>query len=175
MIKNINGNIFDSKANFIVHQVNCQGVMGSGVAAQVAERFPHVEKEYLKYLKYCKKYKIEPLGTAQYIPTETWAIGLVDTMKNTYVDAYDKEYQYIVNLFGQDNFGMGVQQTNLKAMEKAFVDICGKAKSIGATVAVPYRIGSFRGGAKWEDVERIIKNVFEHSGVDVEIWRYDLG
>lgn len=175
MIKNIDGNIFDSKANFIVHQVNCQGVMGSGVALQVAERFPHVEREYLKYLRHCKKNKIDPLGTAQYVPTEVWAIGLVDTMKNHYVDAYDKEYQYIVNLFGQNNYGMGVQQTDLKAMKNAFVDICEKAKSINATVAVPYRIGSFRGGANWTDVERIIKDVFENSGVDVEIWRYDLG
>lgn len=40
MIKVINGDLFTSKANFIVHQVNCQGVMGSGVAAQVAENFP---------------------------------------------------------------------------------------------------------------------------------------
>lgn len=173
MIKYFNGNIFDSKANFIVHQVNCKGVMNFGVAAQVAERYSYVEREYLKYLRYCKKNKINPLGTVQYVPTEVWAIGLVDTMKNNYVDAYDKEYQYIVNLFGQYNYGMGVQQTNLKAMKAAFIDICEKAKSVGATVAVPYRIGSFRGGAKWSDVERIIKNVFEHSEIDVEIWRCD--
>ena len=57
MIKIINGNLFDSKADFLVHQTNCQGVMGSGVAAQVAERYSHVETEYRKYLRYCKKNK----------------------------------------------------------------------------------------------------------------------
>ena len=31
-IKIINGNILDAKTDFILHQVNCQGVMGSGVA-----------------------------------------------------------------------------------------------------------------------------------------------
>ena len=57
MIKIINGDLFTSKANFIVHQVNCQGVMGSGVAAQVADKFSHVETEYRKYLRYYKRIK----------------------------------------------------------------------------------------------------------------------
>ena len=32
MIKIIEGNIVNAKTDFIIHQVNCQGVMGSGVA-----------------------------------------------------------------------------------------------------------------------------------------------
>lgn len=174
MIKIINGNLFDSKANFIVHQTNCQGVMGSGVAAQVAELYPHVETEYRKYLRYCKKNKTKALGTAQYVPSESWAVIMVDTMKNNTVIAYDKNYQYIVNLFGQDNYGMGELHTDLKAMKKAFIDIKEKAKEIGAIVAMPYQIGSFRGGADWNDVYGIIQEVFGEE-VDVEIWRYDKG
>lgn len=34
------GNVFDSDAKIICHQVNCQGVMGSGVAKEVRERYP---------------------------------------------------------------------------------------------------------------------------------------
>lgn len=172
MIRIINGNLFNSKANFIIHQVNCCSIMGSGVAKQVADLFPHVEKEYLRYLKHCNKEKIEPLGTAQYIPVDSWALVMVDTLKNNRVDAYDKEYQYIVNLFGQKSFGKGLQ-TDLKAMKRAFIDIYNKAKSINATVAMPYRIGSFRGGADWNDVYAIIQDIFKD--VDVEIWRYDRG
>ena len=175
MIKIIDGNIFDSKANFIVHQVNCQSVMGSGVALQVAEKYPHVEKEYLKYLRHCNKNKIEPLGTAQYVPTEYWALYMMDTVKNDNITAYDTNYQYIVNLFGQKDYGVGIQQTSLKAFKNALIDIREKAKKIGATVAMPYKIGSMRGGADWNEVYSIIKNVFEKSNVDVEIWRYDLG
>lgn len=174
MIKTINGNIFNSNANFIVHQVNCQGVMGSGIALQVAENYPHVEKEYLKYLRHCDKNGIEPLGTVQYVPTEVWAMTMTDTMKNNNIIDYDTNYQYIVNLFGQDTYGEGLQ-TDLNAMNKAFIDIREKANSIGATVAIPYKIGSYRGGANWNDVYNIIKNVFEKSNVNVEIWRYDIG
>lgn len=174
MIKIVDGNLFDSNANFIVHQVNCQSIMGSGVALQVKERFPHVETEYRKYLNYCRKNKIQPLGTAQYVPTEFWALVMVDTMKNDNVTAFDTNYQYIVNLFGQDTIGADVN-TDLEAMKKAFIDIRDKAQKIGATVAMPYRIGSCRGGEKWENVYAVIKNVFGKSNVNVEIWRYDLG
>lgn len=174
MIKFIDGNIFDSKANFICHSCNCIGVMGAGVAAQAACLFPHVEKEYRKYLHYCKKHNIEPLGTVQYVPTQYWALGLVDTIKNNYIDTYDKDYQYIVNLFGQSSVGTGLQ-TDLTAMRKAFEDIKRKAKSVGATIAVPYKIGSCRGGANWNDIYKIITDVFGDNKVDVEIWKYDLG
>ena len=40
------GNVFDSDADIICHQVNCQGVMGSGVAKEVRERFPNVYEQY---------------------------------------------------------------------------------------------------------------------------------
>lgn len=174
MIKIIDGNIFNSKANFIVHQVNCQEVMGSGVARQVKDEYPHVWKEYVKYLRYCNKNKIQPMGTAQYVPSEVWALTMVDTMKNNDVIAFDKNYQYIVNLFGQNTFGEGLH-TDLRAMKKALLDIRDKAEKIGATVAMPYKIGSVRGGANWNDVYTIIKNVFDKSNVNVELWRYDLG
>lgn len=46
MIEIIEGNLFDTDAKFICHQVNCMGKMGSGVALQVRQRFPHVYEEY---------------------------------------------------------------------------------------------------------------------------------
>ena len=48
MIEIIEGNLFDTDAKFICHQVNCMGKMGSGVALQVRQRFPHVYEEYKK-------------------------------------------------------------------------------------------------------------------------------
>lgn len=174
MIKIVEKNIFDSKANFIVHQVNCQGVMGSGLARQVAERYPLVDREYRRYVFHYKKKNIKMLGTVQYVPTEVWAVGLVDTLKNDRIDTYDTNYQYIVNLFGQDSYGTGVQ-TDLTEMKNAFIDIRDKALSVNATIAMPFRIGSCRGGAKWSDVYSIIKEVFENSGLDVEICKYDIG
>ena len=174
MISVIDGDLFDSKANFIVHQVNCLGVMGSGVARQVEEKFPHVGSEYRKYLRNCKKNNVDALGTVQYVPVEVWALPLVDTMKNDNVIDYDNNYQYIVNLFGQSYIGEGLQ-TDLKALKKALINIRDKALNLGATVAIPWKMSSNRGGANWENVYTIIKKTFDNSGVDVEIWRCDLG
>lgn len=46
MLKHIKGDIFESGAQVILHQVNCQGVMGSGVAKQVREKYPIVFEYY---------------------------------------------------------------------------------------------------------------------------------
>ena len=48
MIRVIDGDLFTTDARFIVHQVNCKGVMGSGVAKQVRNKYPHVFVEYKK-------------------------------------------------------------------------------------------------------------------------------
>lgn len=174
MIKIIEGNLFDSKSNFIVHQVNAQSVMGAGVTLQVAKRYPHVDKEYRSYVHHCKKNKIPILGTVQYVPVDVWAIGLTDTMKNDNISKYYRDYQYIVNLFGQETYGFGLQ-TDLNAVRKGFIDIRDKALKIGASIAIPYRIGSCRGGANWSDVYDIIKDVFGKTDLDVTICKYDLG
>ena len=62
MIKVINGDLFSSTARFIVHQVNCQGKMGSGVALQVKQKFPHVYDEYKKFCSH------NMLGHIQIVP-----------------------------------------------------------------------------------------------------------
>lgn len=41
------------------------------------------------------------------------------------------------------------------------------------SVAMPYKIGSVRGGANWDDVFELIKGVFAE--IDVELWRLDRG
>ena len=46
MIQYYNGSIFDSKADILCHQVNCQGAFGYGIAGQVKKLFPEVEKTY---------------------------------------------------------------------------------------------------------------------------------
>ena len=43
------GNILHSGADIIVQQVNCRGVMGAGLAKQIATRYPDVLAMYKKY------------------------------------------------------------------------------------------------------------------------------
>lgn len=171
MVETVNGDIFASKSNFIVHQVNCQNVFEIGIGKKIAELYPHVEVEYRKYLRYCKKGSANPLGTVQYVPVDNWALPMIDTMKNEKIIDYDTDYQYIVNLFGQTDYGFDNRQyTNLKAFKNALYDIKKKAYNIEASVAIPYKIGC-DGKIKWEEIEEIIQKVFSKSDVEVGIWR----
>ena len=44
----IQGDILRSDADIIVQQVNCQGVMGAGLAKQIASQYPEVLSPYKK-------------------------------------------------------------------------------------------------------------------------------
>ena len=46
------GNILDAKADAILHQTNCKGVMGAGLALQIRNKYPDV---YAKYRILCKE------------------------------------------------------------------------------------------------------------------------
>ena len=50
MLKIINGDLLKAKEKFIVHQCNAQGVMGSGVAKQIATLYPEAEKQYKEFI-----------------------------------------------------------------------------------------------------------------------------
>ena len=84
-IKNINGNLLDSTAEFIVHQVNCLGVMGSGVARAIRDKWPVVYDEYSKLFQNTAEWTSHLLGKIQ-------IIKISDT-------------QSVVNLFAQSNYG----------------------------------------------------------------------
>ena len=46
MISYHNGDLLKSGCDIICHQVNLQGVMGGGIARQIANKYPDVEKSY---------------------------------------------------------------------------------------------------------------------------------
>ncbi len=146
------GNVFDSSADIICHQVNCQGVMGSGVAKEVRERYPNVYEEYRKLCETHNSYTAGLLGTAQIVPVD------------------DAHSRYIVNCFGQDKYGYdGAQYTSIGALMEAFAFIAENARRNGLKVAMPYKIGCCRGGADWDTVKKIIDVTFDD--VYVELWK----
>lgn len=162
MVEIVDGNIFDSKANFIIHSFDYIDFMDD----YIIDNIPHIEKEYMKYIRHCNKNHIELLGSAQYVPTEVWPIGWVDTIKNNNVIAFDTDYQYIVNIFCQNEFDGGIF-TDLKAMKKSLTDVREKAKSINASVAIPYKIGR----NDWNNIYTLINKVFDKSDIDIKVWR----
>jgi O-acetyl-ADP-ribose deacetylase (regulator of RNase III) len=153
MIKIIDGNLFDSNANIICHQCNCQGVMGSGVAAEVKRRYPHVFQAYRKdYLDGKLKLGYVCFATA-------------------------KPDQVIANMCGQNVFGYdGNRYTDYDGLKKCLDEVYEYASfsyDVKPTIAFPWNMACCRGGGDWNVVRRMIEDIF--SSFDVEIWRLDNG
>lgn len=145
MIKIIDGNLFDTKADVIAHQVNLQKRMGSGVAKQVREKFPDVYEHYKNHDGFLGEVTLA-------IPGD------------------DDDDPIIANLYAQDKYGYdGKQYTNMEALRHCFIQLNDYAKENNYTVAMPHKIGSVRGGAKWSEVKKMIEEIFVD--VDVELWR----
>lgn len=143
MIRIIDGDLFDTTAPVIAHQVNCQKKMGSGVAKQVRERFPDVYEEYLK-----KDGKLGDVFVCHSMPL-------------------------IANLYAQDKYGYdGAQYTDLEALKKCFQKLnMAASNSNFRTIAMPYKIGCGRGGADWNVVYKMIEEIF--TDIDIELWRLE--
>ena len=171
MINIIDGDLFNTDAKFIVHQVNCMGKMGSGVALQVKNKFPHVYKHYKELCETVDKDGL--LGKLQIVPIKPKYDGYdCGSIAVPYTE------QWICNVFAQSNYGYdGKQYTSINALEKCFRKLYGltleKNNNYNAKIAMPYKIGCCRGGADWNEVYAMIDKIFVNR--EVELWRLDKG
>jgi len=148
MSKIIFGDILDIKKGIIVHQVNCQGVMGAGLAKQIKEKWPDIFKRYRDYVSQLNYGN--PLGLIQ-------IIKLNDNL-------------YVINLFGQYNYGRKrVCYTDYKAHESAWKEIsferkdkrCNDERSClypnfaKLNIYVPFYIGAGLAGGDWKRIHKI--------------------
>lgn len=152
MIKIIDGDLLTAKTDVIAHQVNCQGKFNSGVAKAIRE---HDFGVYKDYHEYCKANNPEVLlGTIRWCTAENG--------------------QKIANLFAQNSYGYdGKQYTDLGMLRTCLLDLRLICDSFHWSLAMPYKIGSVRGGAKWEDVYAMIEEIFGDFEYGLELWRLD--
>lgn len=145
MIKIINKNIIFADEQIIAHQVNCKGVMGSGVAKAIKEAYPEAFTEYKKFCNSSSNSK-DLLGCVQYV--------VIPRVK-----------KIIVNLFAQDGYGRDKRYTNYESIEDCFRALFRKSRM---PIAMPYGIGCGRGGGDWDNiVYPMIKNIFKENDVSL--------
>lgn len=132
------GSLLNAPQHVIVHQVNCQGVMGAGLAKQIKYAYPRV---YNSYINACKTHNPEELlGKIQVI-----------TIPNS--------SRIVVNFFAQLNYGRDKCYTDYQA----FRSCCRKLdnvlyKSDITEVAFPYGIGAGLAGGDSSIIHDIIEN-----------------
>lgn len=122
------GSIFGTKKP-IAHGVNCMGVMGSGIAAQVRSRYPEVYQDYKEYCNSMDRGKL--LGTVQYVM-------LPDAL--------------VLNCFTQYRYGTERRHADYDAIRACFENI---NKSGLKQLALP-KIGCGLAGGDWNIVEKIL-------------------
>lgn len=169
MINIYNGSILNAKTDFIMHQVNCQGVMESGVAKVLRDFDEGIFTHYKAVSERRKLQNISLLGDNDYY----WLIN------------HDKS-QCIVSMFAQDKYGYdGKQYTNYEAFKTclkqfkadwpAWVEDIDKNNNKilrRTSVALPYYIGCGRVGGDWEEILEIITT--ELIDYDIELWRLNV-
>ena len=79
------GNLLESNCDIICHQVNCKGVMGAGIAKQIKDKWSNVYIEYKDFVIINKYNRNKLLGCCYPVKVNA--------------------YQYVMNLFCQDNYG----------------------------------------------------------------------
>ena len=159
-----NGNILDSGADIICHQVNCQGKMNSGVAKAIREKWPEV------YIKYMESNEII-WDKAHEHGRMIWnhMLGQIQVVFIT-----DKKTMAVVNMFAQENYGYdGRRYTSYDAFWSCLGEIK-RTINPGLRIAFPARIGCVRGGANWSVILKMIEEVLGED-YNVEIWDYDKG
>ena len=135
MITVVKKDLLEMNVDVIAHQVNCQGVMGAGLALQISNTYPKV---YAAYKKYCPNSEL--LGKIQ----------VVDSGKH-----------FVANLFAQDKYGRDKRYTDYTALGKCLTSLRVYMIAKGLkTLALPYGIGCGLAGGDWKIVCEIIRDVF---------------
>jgi O-acetyl-ADP-ribose deacetylase (regulator of RNase III) len=148
MVQYKNGNLLDAPVDYICHQVNCQGRMGSGIAKQIRERWPDVYEAYMRAFTKSKN----TLGDIQLV-------------------AHEKREQIVINLYAQEFYGYdGKRYTSYDAFWSCLGAIRDSVPK-GSKIGFPYRIGCGLGGANWQIIETMISVVL---GKDFDVYIYTL-
>ena len=168
MVLKREGNILDSGADVICHQVNCQGVMNSGVAKAIRQKWPKVYTEYKAKCDY-EETTINDLYGKYESPVD-WSECLLGDVQVVFVD----ENKIVINMFAQQYYGYDQKRyTSYDAFWSCLGGIKEKIPK-GKRIAFPARIGCVRGGADWEVIQTMIIRVLAEDYI-IEFWDYDKG
>ena len=149
------GDLLESDCDYICHQVNCQGKMNSGIAKSIKDKWPIVYQEYI--MKYFNSLPELLLGDIQFININT--------------PEADERAQFIINMFSQENYGYdGRRYTSYDAFWNC-LHLIKEAVPKGSKIGFPGFIGCVRGGANWNIIYEMIKEVLSE---DYEVYIYFL-
>ena len=159
------GNLLDAPVDYICHQVNCQGRMGSGIAKQIKERWPIVYEQYMAGYNEHRKRVEELCGQ--------WEsqIDVSETLLGHGQNIPVSDNLTVINMFSQQYYGYdGKKYTSYDAFWDCLQGIALTVPK-GSKIGFPYKIGCGLGGANWPVIFQMINEVL---GEDFQVYIYML-
>jgi O-acetyl-ADP-ribose deacetylase (regulator of RNase III) len=147
-IEIIHGDLFTTDCEIIAHSVNCQGVMGKGIAFQLKQKY---HKAFDSYTKLCYN-----------APVKSNLLGSIQAIRCN--------EKIIVNMFTQDRYGCDRRYTDYNAMHSCFKQLT-EIRKPHQKIAMPYRLGCGLGGGDWNRVYNLMVDFF--SGGELVLYRLD--
>lgn len=140
-----------NEMDYLIHQVNCQGAFGSGLAYSIAKHFPEAKEEYQNYVQYEGKGK-----------------HLLGNVLNTQCGIW--------HLFGQLYYGRsGKVYTDYTAVKKGLDKIATVLGGTNSVVGIPYKMSCGLAGGDWGIISNIIEDAFRTTGCDIVIYKKEVG
>lgn len=155
MIQYRKGNLLSVTSGVIAHGVNCQGVMGSGVALAIREKYPLAYSTYLKKVQKWVEFNNNTSGM----------LGQVQFCSTSENDVFTEPNLVVANCFTQDFYGTNKRHVNYEAVAQCFYTLNLRAKLYGQ-LNIP-KIGAGLAGGDWNVIEAIIKSEYKD---DVVVW-----
>lgn len=141
----------NGECDAIAHCCNCQGVMGSGIAAQIKRDIPEA---YSSYKDFENEFGLS-LGTV--------SVGILP------------DGAVVCNLHAQNLYGYdGSRFVDYEALYESLR----KTKDFMlenhiSSLGVPYKMGCDRAGGDWRIVEAMLVVIFENSGIELLVVEYE--
>jgi O-acetyl-ADP-ribose deacetylase (regulator of RNase III) len=134
-MKIIEKDILTVEYAIIAHQVNCQGVMGAGLALKIARKWPTAKRCCSTALLSGKH-----LGDIAYGMSGNFATKVI-----------------VAHLFAQDKYGRDKRQTDYEALSSCLAKLNDLHTRISRPVYLPYGLGCGLAGGDWDVVSELIE------------------
>lgn len=162
----INGDITKEKDGYILHGVNCRGVMGSGVALAIKTKWPKIYKRFIELYEAVKSFDSPSI-----------MLGKIDVVE------IHPSTLYVINGYTQNNYGKdGKRYASVEAIDtvlkETFFEVYRKNELLKSEnkelILKTVKIGCGLGGLSWDDeVEPLFqKHMGYFPNVKVQIFEF---
>ena len=167
----VTGDIFNTDCKVIAHQVNCVGVMGSGLAREIKNRWNDV---FIQYLETIKSLDHNCLGGCLIVEVEPGRKYVANLFGQYYYNGYFSNIEDYLRqpverrptIINKNK----IRFTNYEALFNSISQLKNEMlKHKVDSVSFPWKLGSDRGGGDWDVIKTMIEVIFKDTNICVEI------